>query len=151
MVFSTNVLMVEALKNGFCQCLYPQGESQLPPASLGSSPRSASGSDPGSFQITVSALGLGVCEILCAPFKSGVCISYSPLALLKVSFTGLQSQVFWELIFPVQDPPGWGAQCGAWTPSFLGRNFNYLPICRSPLRSICLDYTASPPLQAISL
>ena len=30
---------------------------------------------PGSFQITASALGPGACEILCAPFKSGVSIS----------------------------------------------------------------------------
>ena len=34
------------------------GESKLPPASLGGSPRLVSGSDPDSFQITASALGL---------------------------------------------------------------------------------------------
>lgn len=44
----------------------PRGKSQLPPASLGGSARSTSDSDPGSFQITASALGL---EILHVPFK----------------------------------------------------------------------------------
>ena len=34
-------------------------------------------------------------------FKNGVCISYSPLALQKLSPTSLQ--MFWELIFLVQD------------------------------------------------
>ena len=38
---------------------------------LGGSPRSTSGSDPGSFQITASALVPRVCKIWCAPFKSG--------------------------------------------------------------------------------
>ena len=87
MVFaSTSVLVVDrAPKNGRRQCLCPQGELQLPPASLGGSPRSASGSDPGSSQITASALGPGTCEILCVPFKGGVSISPSPLALLKLS------------------------------------------------------------------
>ena len=40
-----------------------QGEMQLPPASLGDSPSSADGSDRGSFQMTASALSLGMCEI----------------------------------------------------------------------------------------
>ena len=34
-------------------------------------PRSAGGSDAGSFQITASVLGPGACKILCAPFNSG--------------------------------------------------------------------------------
>ena len=62
---STRVLMVErAPKNGLHECLCLQGELQLLPASLGGSPISASGSDSGSFQVTASALGLGVCDIL---------------------------------------------------------------------------------------
>lgn len=44
----------------------------MPPASLGSFPRLASGSDPGSFKIIAYALGLKVCKILCVPFRSGV-------------------------------------------------------------------------------
>ena len=57
---------------------------RVPPASPGGSPRLASRSDPGSLQITASALGSEACEILCAPFKSCVSICLSPLALLKV-------------------------------------------------------------------
>ena len=77
MLASTSVLMVEqAPKNECCQCLCAQGESWLPPDSLGSSPTSANGSDPGSFQITASALVFRVCEILCATFKSEVSVSY---------------------------------------------------------------------------
>ena len=92
---STSVLMVEqAPQNGCHQCLCPQSELQSPPVSPGASPTSAGGSDPGSFQITASALGPGVCEILCSHFKSGVSLSHSLLALLKVSPIGLQSQTF---------------------------------------------------------
>ena len=61
--------------------------------------RSAGESDPVSFQITASALGLGACKLLWVPFKKGIAISHNPLSLPKVSLTGLQSQMFWGLIF----------------------------------------------------
>lgn len=63
-----------------------------------------SGSDLGVIHITASVLDLGVCEILPASFKSGVSLSSSPLALLFASPTGLQSQMFRELIFLTQGP-----------------------------------------------
>ena len=75
----------------------------MPPASLGDFSRSASRPNPGSYQITASALGPGAGEVLCALLESGVTISLSPLGLLKVSPTGLQSQMLWGLIFPVLD------------------------------------------------
>ena len=63
---STHVPMVgHTPHNGCCQCLCPQGELQLPPASPKGSPRSAGRSDPGSFQMTASALVARACEILC--------------------------------------------------------------------------------------
>ena len=100
-----SVLVVEqASKNSCCQCLCPQCELHWPLASLGGSVRSAGRSDLGFFQITASSLGLGACEILCAPFKSGTSISHSPLPLPKVSPFELQSQTFWGLVFLVQDP-----------------------------------------------
>ena len=75
----TSVHVVEGPpRNGCFQGLCPQWESQLPPSFLGGSPRSAGGSDPGSFHITASALGPRACEILSAPFKCGVSISHSP-------------------------------------------------------------------------
>lgn len=45
----------------------------------------------------VSVLGPGVCEILCATFKSGVSISHRHLGLLKESPDALQ--MFWGLLF----------------------------------------------------
>ena len=81
---STTVHIVEgASKNGCCLCLCPQGALQLPPVSPGDSPRSACRSDPSSCQITAFALGPGVCDILCVPFKSEVSVSPSLLGLLK--------------------------------------------------------------------
>ena len=122
------------------KCLCPQGQLQFPPASLRGSLRLAGGSDPSFFKITASALGPRVCEVLCAPFKSGVFISHSPPALLKVSPAGLQRQRFWGLVFldkvlPGVGPLGWGAQCGTWAPLLLGENLyscNYPPVCGSP-------------------
>ena len=94
---SISIHVVEGAPNNSCrQCLCPQGEP--PPASLGGSPRPAGRSGPGSCQITAFALGPGVCEILCEPFKSKVSISPNPLGLLKLSLTGLQSQMLWGFI-----------------------------------------------------
>lgn len=45
-------------------CLYPQNDLQVSPDSLGGSPRTAGESDPGSFQVTTSALGSRACKIL---------------------------------------------------------------------------------------
>ena len=151
---STNVLVVEqAPPNGYHQCLCSQGKLHLPPASLEGSPKSAGGSDPGSFQITASVLGLGAAEILCAPFKSGGSISYSPLALPKLSSTGLQSQCSeasssWCRTLRLENPM-WVSE-----PSLLGENLcncNYPPVLGSPTQSMDLDSTASPPLLPILL
>ena len=132
---STSVLMVEQdCQNGDCQRLCPQDELQLPPASLGGSLRSAGGCDPGFFQITASAMGPGMCEILCAPCKSGVSISHSPLALLKLSPAGLQSQTFWGFVFLVQGLCTGYPRVGS-DPLLLGEELcscNYPPICGSP-------------------
>ena len=100
MVFaSTSVHMVEgAPKISCCQCLCPQHELQF------SRSRLAGGADPGSFPITAFALGSGSREILCVPFKSETSISHSLLGLRKVGPTGLQNQMFWGLVFPLQDP-----------------------------------------------
>ena len=73
LVSSSALVVEQALQNGFHQHLCPQGKLQLSPSSPGG-----------------SALDPRACEILCAPFKSGVSVSHSPLALLKVSPTGVQ-------------------------------------------------------------
>ena len=60
--------------NGCCRCLCAQGESQLPSASLGMSPRATGGlSNYLLCQRTATELGLRACEILCMTFKSRVC------------------------------------------------------------------------------
>ena len=66
--------------------------------------KSESGSPPGSFQMTASMLELGVCEILCMPFKSGISI-----------FTALQ-------LSSTQVPLAFKARC------FRGLSF----LCRTP-------------------
>ena len=124
----------------------------MSPASPGGSPRSAGGSDPGSFQITASALSPGVCEILCVPFESGVSISHSPLPLLKVSPTDLQSQM-WGLLSQCKTQ-AWRAGCGPWTPCSLRRTYSIVVVL-PPV--VCLPgdmgfyYTMSPPLVPIFL
>lgn len=115
---STGVLAVEqAPLNGCRQCVCPQGELHLPPASL---PRPAGRSDPDSFEVTAFALDPRECEVLSASFKSGVSILHSPLPLPKVSPTGFPRQIFLGACFPGAGPLGWGPQCGAWTPLLLG-------------------------------
>ena len=151
---STSVLVVGwAPQNGCCQHLCPQSEPQLPPASPGGSPRLASGSDSGSFQITASALGPGACEILCAPFKSGVYFpqpSSSPESKLcwpsKPNVLGAH--------LPGAGLPGWGAQCGAQTLCSLGRTSAIVIIfcCVGHLPGgMGLDCTTSPLLLPVSL
>ena len=73
----------------------------MPPLAWRGSPRSVSGSDPGSFQITVSVLDFRTGKILHTPFKRGV--SSSPPALLYASPTCLHSQTFRGLVVLVQD------------------------------------------------
>ena len=56
------------------------------------------------IQTTTSVLGLGVSDMLCVCFKNSISVSWSPLALLSIRFTGFQGHMFWELIFLVKDP-----------------------------------------------
>ena len=69
----TSIHAVEgAPKNFCCQRPCPQGELLPSLASLGDSPRPAGRSGPGSYQIIAFALQLGVCDVLCVPFKNEV-------------------------------------------------------------------------------
>ena len=62
--------------------------------------------------MTASTLSPEACEILCVTFKNGVSISHSPLDLLEVSPPGLQSKIFWGIIFLRQDPQTWEPNVG---------------------------------------
>ena len=72
--------------------------------SPGDSLRPAGKSGAGSYQITDFALGPGVHEILCVPFKSEVSNSPNPVGLLQLTPVGLQCQMLWGLVFLVPDP-----------------------------------------------
>lgn len=102
---STSINMVEQLlRNDSHQCLCPQNGLQFPPTSPGGFARSASWSDPRSFQIIASSQSLGTHEILYVLFKSGVSLSKSSLSLPKVSPAILQSKIFLGFNFLAQDP-----------------------------------------------
>ena len=104
----------EEFPNSACQLHCPCGRKRLPKIAvaivcipkvspvvsclLGGYSGSAGGYGPGSFQISTSALGPKVYEILCTFSKSRVFISDS-LTLLKVSPAGLQSQMLWGFVF----------------------------------------------------
>ena len=90
------------LPHGYFQCSLSKGESQLPSAYPGGSPRSAGGSDLSFFQISACVLGLRVCDILYAWLKSEDSVSYSLPAFPNRKLAGCQSYIFWGLIFPVQ-------------------------------------------------
>ena len=99
-------------KNVCHQCLCPQVScSHLLP--FQETPRSSGRSDQA--PIIYLLLPPWVSEyvrLLCVPIKSEVSISPYPLGLWKLSLTGLQSQILWGLVFPVQDPQAGEANMG---------------------------------------
>ena len=126
----------------------------MPPASMGGSPRSASRSDPGSSEITASALVPRACDILCVSFESGLFIFLRPLALVKVRPHWPSKPNVLGAHLPSAGPLGWGAQCGAWTPCSLWRTstiVTILPFMDRQPQDMGLDYTVSPPLLPILL
>ena len=114
----------------------------MPPVSPGGC---SSGSNPGFFQITASALCLRAGGILCTPFKSEVSVSNSPLT--KPCWSSKPDILGAHL-------PSGGAQCGARTPHFSGRIsaiLIILPFVDHPPRGLGLDRTASLPLLPVLL
>ena len=82
------------------------------------------------------ALGLSARESLCAPFKNGVSISPSPVALLHTSPTGLQCQMLQGPFLPVPDLLAWGFDVGLRTLTPVGvfviQTTPYLPGGKPP-------------------
>ena len=125
------------------RCLLPLQQTQ----------RSAGGSDPGSFQITASSLGLRACGFCVCPlrvkslFLTALWLSpkQAPLAF-KPNILGVH--------LPGAGLSGWGAQCGAQTPHSLERTSAVviiLPFVCHPPGGTGLDYTKSSCLLPISL
>ena len=82
------------------------------------------------------------CEILWLLFKSGVSISNRLLCFMKLGLLVLQRQIFWGLVFLVQDP-----QSGE--PLLLVENIsscNFLMTCDLLTWGGSLDYTTTSPL-----
>ena len=146
---NTSVLVVAWTPQNSChQCLCFQGEFQFPPVSLGGSPRSAHGSDPGSFQISVTVLGPGVCENCVYPLRME---SLFPTALwvsctqVPLAFKDRHSRASSSHAGPLN----WGAHCGAQTPHSSGRTSAIviiLPCVVHPPGDVGLDCTAAPHL-----
>lgn len=65
----TNVLMVEQASKVAATSVCLQEKFQLPPDSLGGSPRSVNGSEPVSLQITASALYLDCVRFCMCPLE----------------------------------------------------------------------------------
>lgn len=82
----------------------------MPPAPPGSCPRQTSKSNISAFQTADSALKLRASEFL--PFKNRSPVSYRPWAPPSVSPSSVQSQMFWKLLFLVQDPQAEGHNVG---------------------------------------
>ena len=94
-----SVSMVEREnENGCHKHISSQGESQLPPVSPQDSLRSASMSDPDSFQTATSTQGLGASKFLYMPSKDG-----PPASSSKHRPHWFSKPDSLVLIFPVQD------------------------------------------------
>ena len=72
------------------------------------------------MKVAAFALVPGVCEILCAPYKSEISVFPNPMELLQPNPTGLQSQMLWGLLFPVSDPHTGGPDMGLRTLTPVG-------------------------------
>ena len=147
---STSVHVVEGAPiNGCCQCLCPRGAAVASCLS-GSLSKISVGSDPGSFQITASALGPGARGILCVPFKSGVFISHCPLGLPKEALLAFKAK-YSGGSSSLSRTPGLGRPMLGLDPLFLRKNLcNILLFMRHPPGGVGLDYMA-PPNPPISL
>ena len=49
-------------------------------------------------------LGPSACETLCAPSKSGISFSPSPVELLRSSTAGVEAQMLWAVLLPNARP-----------------------------------------------
>ena len=102
---STDAILVKQTpQNAYCQCLYsPRGV----PSCILPLWEDLQDQKVGLTQTPFKLLPLhwdSACEILCAPFKDRVSASYIPPALPNISPVDFQSQMFWRLISPMQDP-----------------------------------------------
>ena len=110
----------------------PRESQSQPPFNPGDHPRPAGRSGPGSYEVTVFALGPVVHKTLCVSSKSGVSVSPIPVELLWSRPTGLQRQMPLGLF--IQTPQTWEPGVGLRTLSPMGELlwYNYSPVCELP-------------------
>ena len=119
------------------QYLCPQDEPPLSSPSEETLKTPTDRSFSGFYEVTAFALSVGVHEILCVAFKSGVSISSSSVKLLPLSPTGLQSQRVWRLFFSMSNMRvTWSSEL-----SHLWKNF-----CHIILQFVRSDHITSAPL-----
>ena len=151
---STSVLVVEQAAANCCRHhLCSQKESQLPPASLGSSPRLASGSDPASCLSNYCLCAGSQCVRFCEyPLIVKSCFLQPPLALLYKSLVGLQSRCFGDSSSQCRTP-GLGSLMWGSDLRFSWRRTSAFVIILLFVgclpRGVGLDYTVSLPLLPI--
>ena len=126
---------------------------QLPPASLGGSPVSASGSDPGSFQTTPLQWDLEHVRFCTHPLRAYLSFPqpFNPPEHKPRWFS--KSDILGPCL-PSAGSLSWGAQCGAQTTCSLGRTSVVVIILLfvgHPTQGMGLDCTANPLLLPISL
>ena len=87
------------------------------------------------------------------PFKSEVSFALSPMGLLKLSRSGLQSHMLWGFIFPVQDPWTGEFDMGLRTLTPMGNplQYNCSPVCGLPTQGygIWLYHESAPPTHLV--
>ena len=85
---------------------------------------------------------------LCAPFKSNVPISSSPMELVCRSPTGPQHQKVQGLLFLMPDPQLWDPDLGLRTLNPMGEplRYCYFPVCEPPTWRVWVAYTVQLPL-----
>ena len=119
------------------QCLYPQGEVQLPPAS----PRPAGGLTQAFFKFLLLPC-IPECVRLCGPFKSGGLYFPQPSGSPQIKHCWPSKPNVPGACLPSSGPPGWGARYRAQTPCSLGRtsaSVMILPFAGRPPGDVGLD------------
>ena len=123
-----------SLHGSTCLCLflrpvppisYPSCESQLPPTFLGDPPRPADKSDSGFYGVPAFPWDPVHMKFLCAPSKSEVSVSLSPVELPALSCAGHQCQMLWGLFLPMLDSQAGKPDMGFGTLTPVGEPLRY--------------------------
>ena len=130
----------------------PSVRNSHPPASPGDSPRTTGRSGPGSCHLIAFALATSVYEILCAPFKSEVSISPTPVGFPKLAPLAFKAKCsgvsFSQCRTPRLGSLMWGSELSLLWENLC--NITILQFVGCLPRDMGFDYIASPPLLLVS-